>query len=280
MNIRSYREFGALNSPKIFDAFEQGAKKIGFFPADPKITIPVIWSVLWSGRMKANQRIYENAVSQGIPVLIIEVGNFKRGVTWRLSVNNVNRLGYFGQGPIDNDRPKKLGIELKPIRLKRRSEILIACQHKQSLQWPNTMSTESWITDTVKKLKTKTDRDIVIRPHPRCAINPNIPGVSINYPRKILNTYDDFDFDTDYHAVINYNTGPAIAAAINGTPVICDQSSLAFPVSDDIDNIEDPRLENREQWLIDLSHKEWTIEEIADGIPQQRLLPYLVSTCS
>lgn len=276
MNIKIYREFGALNSPKIFDAFEQGAKKIGLFSIDFKFTIPVIWSVLWSGRMKGNQQIYEHAIARGFPIIIIEVGNFIRGVTWRISLNNVNWSGYFGEGPIDNDRPKKLGVVLKPPKVKRKSNILIACQHRHSLQWPKTMSIESWITDTCEQIKSRTDRHITVRPHPRCPINLNIPGVIISHPKKIINTYDDYDFDCNYHAVINYNTGPGITAAINGTPIICDQSSLAFPVSDSIDNIDDPQLGDRDNWLIDLSHKEWTLDEIADGIPQKRLLPYLI----
>jgi hypothetical protein len=280
MKFRLYREYGALNSPLVFDAFEQGLKNLGLKVDQDRNNIPIIWSVLWNGRMKPNQLIYNDSVNKNIPVIIIEVGNLKRGNTWRISVNNVNRLGYFGEGRIDQDRPRKLGIDLKPSNQNRRPEILIACQHRQSLQWPSTSSIERWVEETISQIEAKTDRKIVVRPHPRCPINLSNKTITVNNPRKIINSYDDFDFDYSYHTVINYNTGPSIIAAINGTPVICDESALAFPVSDLMENIENPQLKNREEWLIDLSHKEWTVDEIASGIPQKRISSYLESMIS
>lgn len=274
MKFKLYREYGALNSPAIFDAFEQGIKKLGFEISNDADSIPVIWSVLWHGRMKPNQQVYYNSVTKKIPVIIIEVGNFFRGKTWRISINNVNRDGYFGDGPVDKDRPSKLGIKLNPINFNRRSEILIACQHDKSLQWPLNFSIESWVNSIIANISTESDRKIIVRPHPRCPLNLTHKRIIIDRPKKIPNSYDDYNFDHNYHAVINYNTGPAIQAAIRGTPVICEPSGLAFPVSDTIKNIENIELKDRDDWLIDLSHKEWTVDEIANGIPQERILCY------
>jgi hypothetical protein len=72
--------------------------------------------------------------------------------------------------------------------------------------------------------------------------------------------------------VINHNSGPAIQAAVEGIPIICDESSLAWPVSSSIDNIVNPVLPDRTEWFLKLCHTEWTVEEIAQGIPIQRLL--------
>lgn len=275
MKFRLYREYGALNSPPVFNAFEQGLKNIGCSATNDTDSIPVIWSVLWNGRMKPNQQIYAKSLLKNIPIVIVEVGNFFRGVTWRISINNVNRLGLFGEGNIDPDRPKKLGLHLLPFNSARSPEILIACQHKNSLQWPVGLSLEEWVTNTVLEVKKFTDRRIVVRPHPRCLFNVINQNVKIEIPKKVSNSYDNYDLRHDYHAVINFNTGPSITAAINGTPVICDHSSLAYPVSDKIENIENPKLFDRDDWLINLSHHEWTLEEIAAGIPQSRLLSYL-----
>jgi hypothetical protein len=71
--------------------------------------------------------------------------------------------------------------------------------------------------------------------------------------------------------VINHNSGPAVQAAINGTPTICDPSSLAFPMSEKWENLENPQLPNREDWFLKLCHTEWTVDEIAQGIPINRL---------
>ena len=235
---------------------------------------------MWNGRMKPNEQIYYASLSKKIPVVIIEVGNFNRGKTWRIAVNNVNRDGYFGEGDIDNDRPRKLGLTLQPFNKNRRPEILIACQHIKSLQWPKNLQMESWVNTLVNDLTARSERKIIVRPHPRCPIRLSNKNITIDTPRKLANTYDDFNFDHNYHAVINYNTGPAIHAAINGTPVICDTTGLAYPVSDRLENIENITLADRESWLIDLVHREWTIEEISKGIPLSRILPFLQTNIS
>jgi hypothetical protein len=72
--------------------------------------------------------------------------------------------------------------------------------------------------------------------------------------------------------VVNHNSGPAVQAAINGVPVICDHSSLAFPVSDQIENIDSITLPDREDWFLKLCHTEWTVPEIVEGTPIRRLI--------
>ncbi len=66
-------------------------------------------------------------------------------------------------------------------------------------------------------------------------------------------------------------------SAINGTPIICHSSGLAFPVSDMVGNIDNPVLLDRSAWFLGLCHTEWTVDEIASGIPLQRLIPTIKS---
>jgi hypothetical protein len=115
----------------------------------------------------------------------------------------------------------------------------------------------------------------VVRPHPRSQIREKFADAVIELPKKVDNTYDEFDINYDYHCVINHNSGPCVQSAIHGTPIICDQSSLAFPVSEKWENLENPQLPNREEWFLKLCHTEWTVEEIAQGIPLKRLESYL-----
>jgi hypothetical protein len=99
-----------------------------------------------------------------------------------------------------------------------------------------------------------------------------IPGIIIDQPKRVPNTYDDFNIFYNYHCVINHNSGPAVQAAIRGVPVICDASSLASQLSGTIENIEKITLPDREDWFLKLSHTEWTVEEISNGLPQSRLI--------
>lgn len=273
MRFRLYREYGAMNSAPVFDAFERGVKSLGHEISTGNDGIPVIWSVLWSGKMAGNRLIYENAKKRGLPIVIIEVGNLLRNKTWRLSIDNINGHGIFANDfDLDQKRPEKLGIKLDTVKNNRNSEILIAAQHQKSLQWQGMPSMTLWVEQTVTELRKYTDRKILIRPHPRSPFLVKLPNTQVITPRQLKGTYDDFDINYNFHCVINHNSGPAVQAAIKGTPVICGNSSLAHELTGSIENIENISLPNRENWFLKLAHTEWTVEEISTGLPLSRLL--------
>jgi hypothetical protein len=277
MKFRTYRENGALNSPPIFDAFEQGLRSAGHEISKDHDAIPVIWSVLWNGRMAANRLIYEQAVRIRKPIVIIEVGNFLRGKTWRISLNHVNNLGIFGNdNDLDLSRNEKFQINLKSVQTTRKPEILIACQHQKSLQWQGQSSIDQWVKSTISKIRQFSDRPIVVRPHPRSPFVFQEKDVIFEKPKLIPNTYDDFDINYNYHCVVNHNSGVPVQAAINGIPTICDQSCLAYPVSMAYEDLNNPVLPERESWLTKMLHTEWFVDEIQQGIPIKRLEKYLI----
>lgn len=237
----------------------------------------VIWSVLWNGRMSANKAVYEHYRSQGKPVIIVDVGSLIRDRTWKLAVNHISAAGYYGNHDnLDASRPFKLGISLGTL-LSDNGKILIAAQHNRSLQLANLPSMESWITEKIKEIRNHTDREIIVRPHPRCALNQRaLPqGVVYESPKKIDNTYDSFDISYCYHAVVNYNSGPGIQAALAGSRVIVDQSSLARPVSIDLADIEKTYDTDRCDWLVKITHTEYTVDELRKGIWLTRIEPAL-----
>jgi hypothetical protein len=274
MKFKIYRQYSALNSLPVLNAVEAGLKRIGHTIVEQEEDIPIIWSVLWQGRMALNRSVFENCKKNNRPIIIIEVGNLIRNVTWRVSLNHVNALGIFpNKKDLDTNRPKILNLSLKKSNLPRKKEIIVACQHQRSLQWEGLSTTENWINDVINEVRRYSDRPIIIRPHPRSSISFRRIDVKVEIPQKIQNSYDNFDINYDYHCLINHNSGPAIQAAINGTPVICDRSSLAFPVSDSIKNIENINLPDREIWFLEICHTEWLVEEISKGIPFLRLQP-------
>lgn len=236
----------------------------------------IIWSVLWSGRMAKNQAIWTHYRSLGRPVIVIDIGALYRGETWKIALNSITADGYYGHTEnIDQDRPRKLGISLA-INLTRNPRIVIAAQHARSLQVESLTSMESWIIEQARQLQAVTDRPIVVRPHPRSALNlkelGQLPaGVIIEQPQRIANTYDSYNLAFDCHAMVNYNSGPGIQAALAGTRPIVDKSSLAHPVGIQIEQIEQSYTIDRDQWLIEICHTEYTVEEIRKGTWLNRL---------
>lgn len=236
----------------------------------------IIWSVLWNGRMAANQQVYQHYRAQGRPVIVVEIGALRRGITWKVAVNNITADGYYGhQDQLDWDRPGKLGISLATQSVSR-PNIVIALQHNRSLQLQG-IDINNWLVKTLQQIKCHTDRPIIVRPHPRCKFAlPNLPNnVTVEIPQPVPQTYDSFDMQYNCHAVANFNSGPGTQAAIAGVRPLVDVSSLASPVSIDFAEIESPYQKDRESWLTQICHTEYTLEELAQGVWLDRVAPAL-----
>jgi len=280
MKFNLWRQYGALNSSPVFDAFHTGANALGHdVVVNSNDGIDVIWSVLFNGRMGGNRTIWERNVQQQKPTIVLEVGGIKRGSTWKVGLNGINRDGDYIPSGNNNDRARRLGLELKPWR-KTGNGILICGQHDKSLQWQNMPKMSQWVMDTIEAVQQYTDRPIYFRPHPRCKldhIEHQYRGVYRQEPRYIHGTYDDFDMKFDnMWATISWSSNPGIHSIIEGIPAFTGSSSLAWPVANQVfANIEDPLIPDRQQWLNDYAHTEWTVEEISQGLPLKHLTSLL-----
>ena len=278
MKFSLWTDYGALNSKPVFSAFERSLldRKHTVVYNDNNADVNVIWSVLWNGRMAPNKAIWE----QKKPTIVLEVGGFKRGETWKVGLNGINRDAYFGNTGHNNDRAKQLGLELKPWRSDGKN-ILICGQHDKSLQWKDMQPMSQWVMDTIQFIRAQTSRPIIFRPHPRCplpAIEHEFKDVKRQQPLQIKGTYDDFDMGFDnIWATVSWSSNPAIHSVINGVPAFTGPSSLAYDVAlQNLRQIEDPLYCDRTQWLNDYAHTEYTIQEISQGTPIKNLTSRLI----
>ena len=105
----------ALNSRPVMSAFLDACQAAGIQTQENAqyADAAVIWSVLWHGRMRANQQVYEHYRKQNKPVIVIDIGALYRGQTWKLAVNHITAQGYYGHHDnLDFDRPRRLQISL------------------------------------------------------------------------------------------------------------------------------------------------------------------------
>ena len=274
-----HTNYGALNSKPVFDSFASGCRSLGYGVGlnTNDGDVDVIWSVLFNGRMSGNRSIWERAMAQSKPVVVLEVGGIKRGTTWKVGLNGINRDAYFGDMGNSSDRADLLGLSVKPWRTNGKY-ILIAGQHDKSLQWQDMPRMSNWVMDTIEKIQAHTDRPIIFRPHPRCPldhIEKEYRNVRRQQPAKLHGTYDDFDmrFDNVY-ATVSYSSNPGIHSVLEGVPAFVGPASLAYDAANDIDslhNIENPLMSDRTQWLNDYAWTEFTLDEISQGLPLKRL---------
>ena len=281
MKFKLWREFGALNSTPVFDAFEHSLVSNGHTITNSSdirnADVHVLWSVLFNGRMAPNQRIWTDARTFDKPVIVLEVGGIKRGTTWKVGLNGINRDAYFGDTGMDSNRSSLQRLKLTPWRTSG-EYILICGQHDKSLQWSKMPRMSNWFLNTYDEIRKHTDRPIIFRPHPRCRlehIERGLKNVIRQEPRHVTNTYDDFDMGfNNIWATVSYSSNPGIHSIISGVPSFVSNSSLAYPVANDINslhNIEDPVMPDRQQWLNDYAWTEYTVDEIAQGLPLKRL---------
>ena len=282
-----YTDHGALNSKPVFEAFAKSVIDAGHTVIynEPyrvmdhydNYDVAVIWSVLWNGRMAQNKTVWEQNRKLGKPVIVLEVGGIKRGTTWKVGLNGINRDACFGDTGMDSTRSNLQGLTLKPWRTEGKY-ILICGQHDKSLQWQGMPRMSNWFLNTYDEIRKHTDRPIIFRPHPRCKlehIERGLRYVERQEPRHVNGTYDDFDMRfNNVWATVSHSSNPGIHSIIQGIPAFVSTSSLAYDVANDIDflhDIENPAMPDRTQWLNDYAYTEWTIQEIAKGLPLKHL---------
>jgi hypothetical protein len=282
MRFSLWTQNGALNSKPVFDAFARGAKSLGHDVVwnDPVSDVDVIWSVLWNGRMAKNKDIWDRNMAQSKPTVVLEVGGIKRGTTWKVGLNGINRDASFGNGGCDSRRCDLLNLRLKPWRTD--GEYILLCgQHEKSEQWRNQPRMSRWVIETIENIQAYTDRPILFRPHPRCPlphIEHEFKNVRRQDPIKIDGTYDDFDMGFDnVYCTVSWTSNPGIHSVIEGVPSYTSPSSLAWDVSiKSLTNLDNPPLHDRQQWLNDYAWTEFTVEEISSGLPLKRLTSKLI----
>lgn len=284
MRFSIFDNFGAKNSRPVFQAFESALAKRNqaIVKHDMMADVAVIWSVLWEGRMRRNLDVWRHYRSLNRPVVVLEVGGLFRGRTWRIGINGVNRQGLITQDYMPADRYLQMGIKMDAWK-GNGEHIVIATQRQNSQQWSGMPATGEWVRQTVNELRKYSQRPILIRWHPRERLDIDYlgPDVRIQHPVRLSDTYDSYDFRDslkDAWAVVNWNSNPGVEAVLAGVPAFVGSSSLAAPVGNlDLANIESPLMPERQQWINDVSYTEWTLEEIASGVPLNHMMRTLKS---
>ena len=175
MKFSLFTNNGPLNSPLVWEAVKAGLNRLGHNVDENNLDtdIPVIWSLLWNGRMMKNKSIWDQFRQQQKKILVIEVGGIKRNITWKVGLNGINRAGDFGPMNNNDSRVKQFELSLRPWRTEG-DHILLCLQHDKSEQWATMPPLDKYVKDTVQQIRQHTDRKIIVRSHPRCPLQ-NMP---------------------------------------------------------------------------------------------------------
>jgi hypothetical protein len=169
---------------------------------------------------------------------------------------------------------QKFNLSLSPWRTQG-THVLVCLQRDGGWSMKGTDMT-AWTRQTVQRLRSITNKPIVIRPHPKHKINlsdlTSLPGVSESVNGSTLQQ----DLANAWAAVF-CNSSSSVAAVLAGIPVFADDDDcVAWAVANkDLAQIESPVMPDRTQWLNDLSSAHWTDDESRCGAIYQRFVEYL-----
>lgn len=128
-----------------------------------------------------------------------------------------------------------------------------------------------WINETIKRIKFFTDRPIRIRMHPGDGTRQSqIDVIKSQWGNYVeISSADNIKADLENcWAAVGYNSTPNVVAAIEGVPVYVEdpQHSWAQDIAfTKLDDIENPVLPDRTQWLEKIANIHWSNQEVVEG---------------
>lgn len=203
--------------------------------------------------------------------LYADPGNIKSYL--RYSFNGVfPTIGFYFDSDVDPSRWKKiskdLNISLQPYRTS--GDHILICLQRHGGWSMRGLSVMQWLDRVINEVRLYSrKRPIIVRCHPndkkiRHLLKINYKNVRISNSAKIT---DDL---RNAWATIIYNSSPGVASVINGIPVfITDpnpKNSQSYDVGNiGLQNLEDPRMPERQQWIEKISMCHWNFEELKSG---------------
>ena len=128
-----------------------------------------------------------------------------------------------------------------------------------------------WALEVCKEIEKHTDRPIKVWVDPFWSMERHLgKGLNVLEHLPILNTDEIYE---DCWATVSYASRQSIQSAIKGIPNISlDKGSFVTSLTQmSLEDIENPSLPDREQWLYDLSYTQWSFREISNGTAYKHL---------
>lgn len=252
----------------------------------------------WKGRDKGHHITRNSIVEKSKKFLVFETPILNRTTdgkhkAYRLGINGfLNNYGKFiekNQNYSNHRLESKWKINWNGWKksANKNDHILILMQlpGDASLRGQNIFN---WLYDVIGELRQYTNRPIRVRPHPLYNAKDadgfyevmtrifmqQIPNIFVSNAKEI-SLADDL---SRAHSSVAFTSGSSIDSVLHGVPVIAtDPGNFTFEISshfvEEIEQIKKASTDEVLQWLSNLSHYQWTVDEISDGTAWKHIWP-------
>jgi hypothetical protein len=181
---------------------------------------------------------------------------------------------------------KDIGVSLNAWR--RDGNHILLCLQRDGGWSMGNVSVVEWAVDCIRTIRMHSRRTIVIRPHPgdrraRIYCNQILERIQGKKPSNVIvspvgrSLMEDL---TNCWAVVNHNSSPAVAAAIEGIPIFVtdpDRSQAAAVANQDLALIERPETFDRDTWIQRLAQFHWSHDDLTSGRCWSHMRSYIES---
>jgi hypothetical protein len=208
--------------------------------------------------------LFEHRFRRRKPVVVIERGFIHRSKYYGVGLNGLNGLADFRNENCPPDRWEALGVDIRP-RVDRPDGYHLLCgqvpwdasvQHTDHVAW----------CQTVHAALVDRGFSVRFRPHPDVA--------DYDYGLEVSGQSWEEDL-AGAKSVITMTSTSSALAVLEGLPIFAvGRGSIAWEVAMHevtAENLTNPHRPDCEQWAHNLAYTQWTLEEMADGLPWQRL---------
>jgi hypothetical protein len=273
LSIRVYLSGNPVHD-RVLEAFAEGCKGelVKDWQYEPS-EVAVIFGVYKSKVPISFPRgeIFRQQRSKNKDVVVLETGYINRGDGlnhhYAAGFNGLNGRADFRNKGMPDDRVMILRREygLRCLAWRTEGNHILLCGQVPWDASVDHVDYPGWLRFISGQIKHRTKRPVIFRPHPLAKID--LPGCEISTKATLREDLENC------WAVVTFNSNSSVEAIIEGIPAFTfDAGAMAKDIAGQwLDEIENPRMPDRHQWLADLAYAQWTLDEFRSGAAWQHL---------
>jgi hypothetical protein len=234
----------------------------------PDADVAVFYGV--AGKLK---QVMEDYIAAGKKALYIDLGYWGRHMGGRrqgfhkIVLNGRHPTPYYRNLLHAKDRWKKFGLGIaawkKPTPDK---AILVAGISAKGARFEG-FEPLTWEANAISQIRKVTDRRIIYRPKPTCPFATPIRGVDYSPPGEPLDLVL-----AKTACVVSHHSNTNIESLLRGIPSYTQEGVAIDQSQTDFSKIEEFVMrDDREQWCADIAYTQWSVAEMAQGLPWLRM---------